>query len=180
MNCVPVRPMVRGTTMCFMSYWLGCLWSRKRSCTCKRQSLTFTWIRWVRWGCFAAADRVKWPSHHFCLASEAPDNFASFLMCPSQDCAKVCSAPSHTWPKKDYLCLLCDLFLIFQAPCAPKESLLKKEPSCRPMAPPHGEKILFSLPFLAFAIYCGTEKSGEYFFLPSAKHFIDWVNGWKF
>lgn len=56
----PIRPTVRGTTMFFMSYWLGCLRSRKRSCTCKRQSLTFTWIRWVVWGCSAAREWNGW------------------------------------------------------------------------------------------------------------------------
>lgn len=49
--------------------------------------------------------------------------------------------------RRNTFVLLCYLFLTFQAPSAPKESLLKKESSCRPMAPPCGEEILFSLPF---------------------------------
>lgn len=40
---------------------------------------------------------------------------------PSQDYAKICFAPSHTWPKKEYLCLLYDLFLALKPLLLPKK-----------------------------------------------------------
>lgn len=47
------------------------------------------------------------------------------------------------------------------------------------MAPPCGEESLFLLLFLAFAIYCGTEKSKGYFFPPLAKHLLHWLSQWE-
>lgn len=126
----PIRPTVRGTTMCFTSCWQGCPWSRKRRCTCRRQSPTFTWTRWASWGCSAAAGREKWPRHPFSSVREAPNHFAPLQRIRrtvlNQLCSFSYSAPSHIWSKNQHLCLLCDNFLTFQAPSTLKGRTLAR------------------------------------------------------
>lgn len=63
----PTRPLVRGTTTCFTSCWQGCPCSTRRRCSCRRLSPTFTWTRWVSWGCWKQLAERNDPGIPLCI-----------------------------------------------------------------------------------------------------------------